>query len=455
MIRVVIISGQSALERPLMVTLGEGFHVRVTADRRAAHQEIARGQVDVVVVDLDTRFSALDDQFQFLDELRGSDLPVLVMTDDDRRSTALDLLQHGVYDSFRKPPSPIEMRIVIRRAHEHARLKAELAEMRRKMTDVTSCDELLGESPRMRAVYDLVHRVANLNSPILITGESGTGKELLARAIHNLGQRSGAPFVAVSCAALPDTLIEAELFGHEKGAFTGAATARRGLFEEAGQGTLFLDEIGELSLATQVKLLRVLQQKEFTVLGGNRTVPLRARVLLATHRDLEAMVAAGQFRRDLFFRINVLKIEMPALRERAQDIPILAYHFLHRYASSCMKSITNIDAQALAALTAYDWPGNIRELENIIHRAVILADTDTIGLLDLPEFLHHKFAAKTEDIPTQGSYEEVLREFKRNIAEKRLKECNGNKTLAANTLSISRAYLHRLLRETSELDAPG
>ncbi len=222
---------------------------------------------------------------------------------------------------------------------------------------------------------------------LLITGESGTGKELVARAIHNLGGRSATPFVAVSCGAIPETLIEAELFGHEKGAFTGATGPRQGLLEMAGQGTLFLDEIGELSLNTQVKLLRVLQQREFTRLGAHRAIPLKARVLYATHRDLNRMINEGSFRRDLLFRINVINIPVPALRDRPEDIPSLVRHFLQIYCASCRKAVTTVDPQAMSALMSHEWPGNVRELENIIHRAIIVDRNNQIGIEDLPKQL--------------------------------------------------------------------
>lgn len=451
MIQVVILSGQVSLERPLGATLGSNIQVKVISDASAVRQRIREGRADVIIVDLDTRFSRLEDQFAFIAELQDPDLPVLVLTDDDRRSTALDLLQRGVYDYLRKPPSPMEMAIVIRRAHEHAVLKRELNEMKRKYVEASSCDSLIGSSTGMRVVYDLIHRVANLNTPTLITGESGTGKELVARAIHNLGCRRDAPFVAVSCGAIPETLIEAELFGHEKGAFTGASTSRRGMLESAGEGTLFLDEIGELSQLTQVKLLRVLQQREFTPLGGNRSIPLQARLLLATHRNLEEMVAEKQFRQDLFFRINVMNIKLPALRDRSEDIPALANHFLQNYAEGCRKAVVQIEPHAMRALLSHSWPGNIRELENTIHRGVILTDTDTIRLEDLPDLTPSSSGTEVTQMPF--SYDGVLQDFKRSFALQTLAECNGNKTRAASTLKISRAYLHRLLRPVAHKEA--
>jgi len=376
--------------------------------------------------------------------LRTTDVPVIVLTDDDRRSTALELMQHGVYDHFRNPPSPLEMTIVIRRAFEHAQLKRELAQAQHKIRAVTGIDQLTGRSQRMQVLYDLIHRVADLDTGVLITGESGTGKELVARAIHDLGARSSNPFVAVSCGAIPETLIEAELFGHEKGAYTGATGSRQGLLEMAGEGTLFLDEIGELSLNTQVKLLRVLQQREYTRLGGNRAITLKARVLYATHRDLNKMIDEGAFRSDLFFRINVINIPVPALRDRPEDIPSLVDHFLRIYSASCRKNVTTVDPRAMSALMNHDWPGNVRELENIVHRAIIVDRNNLIGIDDLPEQFQQ--VTNAGPVPIFSTFEDLLREYKRKIAQQAIEECHGNKTLAAESLQISRAYLHRLLR---------
>src|SRR5580698_8802378 len=237
---------------------------------------------------------------------------------------------------------------------------------------------MIGSCPSMQRVYQLVNRVSNLNASVLVTGESGTGKELIARAIHNMGSRSNRPFVAVSCGAIPETLIEAELFGHEKGAFTGTVGAREGYFEQAGDGTLFLDEIGDLSLFTQVKLLRVLQQMEFNRLGSNRLIPLRARLIFATHQDLGKLVAEGKFRQDLFYRINVMCIDSPQLQDRVEDITLIARHFLLKYSETFQKPMQGIEPDALEMLQGYSWPGNVRELENIMQRAIILAPGETI-----------------------------------------------------------------------------
>jgi DNA-binding NtrC family response regulator len=298
----------------------------------------------------------------------------------------------------------------------------------------------------MQQVYDLIHRVANINASVLVTGESGTGKELIASAIHNLGKRAGQPFIAVSCGAIPETLIEAELFGHEKGAFTGTVGARVGFLEQAAEGTLFLDEIGDLSQSTQVKLLRVLQQREFSRLGSNRLIPLKARIIFATHRDLGEMVSLGTFRQDLYYRINVMRIQAPALQEHREDIPEIATHFLRHYSDIYQKPMVSIDADAMAVLDAYSWPGNVRELENVIQRAIIVAQDTTIRVEDLPQHIQDEGVVSIEDYQPAGSFERQLRDYKIKLAVAAVREHNGNKTLAARSLQISRAYLHRLIR---------
>jgi DNA-binding NtrC family response regulator len=419
----------------------------VESSKEKAKRLLASDQVDVLIVDLDSAHSALEEQLVFLTEIKGSRVPVVVMTDDDRRSTALELVGHGVYDYFRKPPSIVELKFVVNRAHEHAKLKRELELATQKLSNAGRCDRLIGASARSQVVYEMIRRVADLNAFVLITGESGTGKELVAQAIHNLSNRAHAPFIGIACGAIPESLIEAELFGHERGAFTGAMGPRTGYMEQAGEGTLFLDEIGELSANTQVKLLRVLQQKEFCRLGSNRATPLKARVLFATHRSLPRMVAEGSFRQDLFFRVNVLNIDIPSLRDRVEDIPILADHFVKMYAAAYGKAARRVDAGALDLLVRYNWPGNVRELENAVQSSLLLAEGDTIQASDLPETIQRAVAAESPLIESElQSFEERLREYKVRLATQAILDCNGNKTHAARRLSISRAYLHRLVR---------
>jgi DNA-binding NtrC family response regulator len=309
----------------------------------------------------------------------------------------------------------------------------------------------------MQRVYQLIHRVTNLNATVLVTGESGTGKELIARAIHNLGSRANRPFVAVSCGAIPETLIEAELFGHEKGAYTGTVGAREGYFEQAADGTLFLDEIGDLSLFTQVKLLRVLQQMEFSRLGSTKLVPLRARLIFATHQDLTKLVAEGKFRQDLFYRINVMRIESPALREHPSDIARIARFFLRHYGQLFQKPMDDVEPDAIALLMSHRWPGNVRELENVMQRAIILAPGKTVRAEDLSVSIEETdtdLADMGDDVDIvdigdyhpAGSFERQLRDYKIKLAVTAVRENSGNKTLAARSLCISRAYLHRLIR---------
>ncbi len=345
---------------------------------------------------------------------------------------------------------------MLSRAYENSSLKQQLQTVQERLEEPGSCDRLIGSSPQMQRVYELVHRVTNLNASVLVTGESGTGKELIARAIHNLGSRSNRPFVAVSCGAIPETLIESELFGHEKGAFTGTVGAREGYFEQAADGTLFLDEIGDLSVFTQVKLLRVLQQMEFNRLGSNKLIPLRARLIFATHRDLAKLVAEGKFRQDLFYRINVMRIDSPGLQEHPEDIPKIARHFLRHYAQVFQKPMESIEPEAMAALQSYSWPGNVRELENVMQRAIILAAGQTVRQEDLSLTTQEEDGADIEDAidigdyHPAGSFERQLRDYKVKLAVAAVRENNGNKTLAARSLCISRAYLHRLIR----LDEP-
>ena len=449
MIRTLLRSSRSSLEAVLTATLGSDVALSLAGSEARAFYLIDHKEVDVVIADLEGGIPQ-ETQLAFIDKVRAAGIPVVAISDDDRRSVALQLMERGVSDQFRNPPSPLEMTLAIRRAHEHAQMRKELGRARLALSRVGGVQSLIGSSPKMLAVFDMIRRVSDLDTDILITGESGTGKELVARAIHDSGPRSGAPFVPVSCGAIPEALVESELFGHEKGSFTGAIGMKEGLFETAGNGTVFLDEIGELSPNTQVKLLRALQEKEFTRVGGRRTIPIRARVVYATHRDLQRMVDEERFRRDLYFRINVINIKVPALRDRPDDIVALVQHFIERYSTSCRKQITGIRPAAMADLIHYEWPGNVRELQNVIHRAVIVAEHDMIEPEDLSESV--QAAPKAAPIPVSSTFDNLMREFRRKLAYDAIATCNGNKTLAAKNLQISRAYLHRLVG--GEADEP-
>jgi DNA-binding NtrC family response regulator len=446
MIRIGLYSEDRKLQPLLSSALGKEFRVFLESDEDGIDLMLSRGGCDVVILDLDSNHKSLEQRIACSRRIAAAQVSSVVMADDGLRPTAVELVRLGAYGYCRKPPSIRDLKVMLRRAHENSSLRQKLESVQQQLEEVGSCDRMIGASAPMRQVYDLVHRVSNLNASVLVTGESGTGKELIARAIHNLGERSERPFVAVCCGAIPETLIEAELFGHEKGAFTGTVGARAGYLEQAADGTLLLDEIGELSLSTQVKLLRVLQQREFSRLGSSRLVPLRARLIFATHQDLGEMVAMGRFRQDLYYRINVMRIEAPPLQEHAEDIPTIATHFLRQYTEIYGKPIDGIDPEAMRLLHGYSWPGNVRELENVIQRAIIVAQDDSIRPDDLPSNIHEENVVSIGDYQPAGSFERQLRDYKVKLATAAVRDNNGNKTLAARSLCISRAYLHRLIR---------
>jgi len=452
MIRLLLYSQDADMHALLAATLGADFSLLIERRSSAIKEAISQKRCDVLIQDLDSNSSAIQNQLGFFDEIRDCGAPVVVMADRDSREIALDLVERGVYNYIRKPPVLPELKIVVRRAYEFAVLKRE-SERAREASVPSNCDQLIGSSARAQVVYGLIRRVANLDAAVLITGETGTGKELIARAIHSLGARKGRPFVAVSCGAIPDTLIEAELFGAEKGAFTDAAARRKGFLEEAGNGTLFFDEIGEFSAHTQVKLLRVLQERVFSRLGSSQLIPLPARLLFATHRNLLRMVEEGTFREDLYYRVNVMGIKSPPLRDHTEDIPTLAQHFLKEYSDLYQKPMTRVTVNAMALLLEYRWPGNVRELESVIQGAIILCDDDAIQPKDLPAAMQQPDLLGLGDALPGASFEEQMHDYKLKVVHKALQEYNGNKTLAARSLHISRTYMHRLIKDPEEADS--
>jgi DNA-binding NtrC family response regulator len=454
MTKIGLFSEDRTLHSLLSSALGKDYEVLLEPDGDAMDCLVSAGSCDVMIVDLHSKEDSLQTRIEYARILIASNVPVILMADDNLRSTAFELVRSGAFGYCRRPPSVRDLKTMLSRASETFTLKQRLYNVQPRVEEPGSCDRLIGSSPGMHRVYQLVRSVTNLNAAVLVTGESGTGKELIARAIHNLGNKADKPFVAVSCGAIPETLIEAELFGHEKGAFTGTVGAREGYFEQAADGTLFLDEIGDLSLFTQVKLLRVLQQMEFSRLGSSKLTPLRARLIFATHQDLAKLVAEGKFRQDLYYRINVMSIEMPPLRERPEDIPLIARHFLRHYAGVFQKSMDSIEPEAFEMLQNFSWPGNVRELENVMQRAIILAPGRAVRAQDLclksqePEEDAAAFDEVVDiaDYQPAGSFERQLRDYKIRLAVAAVRENNGNKTVAARSLCISRAYLHRLLR---------
>lgn len=421
-----------------------GHQVITAADGREGLDAVRAGRPDLVLTDL--KMPGLDGMavLQQIKELQP-ELPVIVITAYGSVETAIAAMKLGAVDYITKPFDVEEMKILVEKALAQQSLRREVAYLREELQEKTGFGDIVGTGEKMRQVFDLIARVAPSHASVLITGESGTGKELVARAIHAHSPRRDGPFIQVNCAALPETLLESELFGHEKGAFTGAVARRLGRFELANGGTLFLDEIGEMSPTVQAKLLRVLQDKTFERVGGIDTIRVNVRIVAATNRDLAAMIKEGTFREDLYYRLNVVRIHLPPLRERREDIPLLVRRFLRKYdPKGRYKEVT---AAAMSALTAYRWPGNIRELENVIERATIITPGEVIGLEQLPPEITCPEAPAAAggfclDIPATGI---SLDEVERTLLQKALDMAGGNQTKAAKLLGISRyALIYRL-----------
>jgi DNA-binding NtrC family response regulator len=418
----------------------QGFETVLAESAEKALAIFRRAAVDLVVTD------------QKMPDMSGLDLvkamrainpeaSVIVITAYGTVDTAVAAIKSGAADYLTKPVNLDELLYRVEQVRERHRLLTENRELREALQTHRRIDGVIGEGGRMLEVFSLVRRVASSEATVLIRGESGTGKELIAKAIHYGSPRASGPMIRVNCAALPETLLESELFGHEKGAFTGAFAARKGRFELADGGTLFLDEIGDLPLPLQAKLLRVLQEKEFERLGSSKPVRVNVRILAATHRDLEALLKAGQFREDLYYRLNVVTITLPALRERREDLPLLMDHFLRRFAEKNKKIIRGFTQEAREMLLRYDYPGNVRELENIIERAVVLTRDDVIGRADLPLTTHNVEGEENE----QASLPAVVEGVERRMIREALARSGGIQTRAAELLGISeRALRYKL-----------
>ncbi|HTM87163.1 MAG TPA: sigma-54 dependent transcriptional regulator [Terriglobales bacterium] len=373
-------------------------------------------------------------------------IPVVAFLSTDEREVMREAVSAGAFDHFVESGSMEELRLVLRRAARFQELRLELQRLQAGSFKENEFSSMVGTDETMRPVFSLASKVASTDANVLITGESGTGKELLARSIHSASPRANEPFVAVACSSLPETLIEAELFGHERGAFTGASAARLGRFEAAGQGTIFLDEVGDLAPALQVKLLRVLQERTLERLGSNQSRPMEARVICATHRNLQQLAKDGTFRLDLYYRVNTVEIVLPPLRERRDDIAVLAHSFLQGFNQRHHRTVQRISAAALCALEEYAWPGNVRELQNVIERAIVICEGSEIAIEHLPS----QFAAWPE-AEAGSSFDEEVRNFKRRLVLRTLAECGNNKVQAARFLKIARSSIHRLIEE---LDIP-
>jgi two-component system response regulator AtoC len=426
------------------VLSAEGYAVAGAADGDAALTRIEAESFDVILCDL--RMPGMDGM-ELLPQLvrRHPQTTVIMMSAYGTEDLALQAMGLGAYDYVAKPFQPGEVLLTIRKARERERLRRANQLLRRDVQRAVGDRPIVATSSAMIELLEMMERVAAFKSTVLLTGESGTGKEVLARAIHAQSPRRNDSFVAVNCGAIPEALLESELFGHAKGAFTGADRARRGLFSEADGGTLFLDEIGELPTVLQVKLLRVLQEEEIRPVGESKSRPVNVRVIAATARDLQADVATGRFREDLFYRLDVVRLEVPPLRERPKDVPLLVDHFIARFRETLGKPVRTVTDEALKRLIAYPWPGNVRELENVIERAAILTDGEEITLAGLPENVKSLATARG----LGGTQEFALRPARRaveiDLIQRALRATGGNRTHAARLLEIShRALLYKI-----------
>lgn len=450
---ILIVDDEKHTRDGLRRLLENDYDVYVAADIAGAMSVLEREHVDLLLTDL--RLGA-EDGMQLIDRaLKMPHPPIcIMMTAYGSVDTAVEAMKRGAYDFVTKPLNLDKVEMLVARALRGRNLEQENQTLRQQVDERYGLENIFGQSPALREVIDTIKQVASSSATVLIEGESGTGKELAAHAIHNLSRRNKAKFVTVHCAALSSTLLESELFGHEKGAFTGAHERRIGRFEQANGGTIFLDEVGEIEPGTQVKLLRVMSEdRSFERVGGNQTIRVDVRVIAATNKDLEKLVREGKFRDDLFFRLNVVRITMPPLRERKDDIPLLVHHFIRHFARENSKKITDLTEEAMNALLVYNWPGNVRELRTAIEHGVVMANGPKITLRELPASVRQ--AAGTQ-LPrgispskafAQKSSPLDLHETERKLILQALATTNGNVTAAAKKLGISRRTLHRKINE--------
>ncbi|MFQ5650134.1 MAG: sigma-54-dependent transcriptional regulator [bacterium] len=421
----------------------EGYQTAVADDGTAALRLLEKQPFNLVLVDL--LMPGLTG-LELLQEVKKKQLgvEVIIITGHGTISTAVEAMKAGAYDYLTKPIDPNRLRTIVPKALERQELIAQNRKLRQTVKNLSRFEEMVGRDERMQRVYDMITAVADTTANVLITGESGTGKELVARAVHNKSSRANGPFIAVNCSALPRDILENELFGHERGAFTGAVKEKAGCFEMANKGTLFLDEIGEMPPDTQSKLLRVLEERRFRRLGGTKEIHVDVRVISATNCDIQRALKDGLLRQDLYFRLSVMDIELPPLRERMSDLTLIANEFLQRYNQKNNKNVQGFSAECMELLRKYKWPGNVRELKNMVERAVILCRGETIELQHLPR---HMFFPEQEASGDSIELGKPLHEIEREIIFRTLEMTNNNKTKAAQILGISLKTMHNKLNK--------
>jgi len=426
------------------VLKGEGFSATSLDDSLEASKILIKEEFDVIITDLKMRgLKGLD----LLEEAKkvAPLTPVIIITAFGTIESAIQAMKMGAYDYITKPFQVEELVLTVKKALENRLLKKEVVRLKKEVESRYHFHHLIGKSPSMQKIYDLIDRISDTSSNVLITGESGTGKELVAKAIHYNGIRKEAPFIAVNCAAIPETLLESELFGYKKGAFTDAKVDKKGLIFEANEGTLFLDEITEMPLTLQAKLLRLIEEKEVRPLGDTNSYPIDVRIISASNREIKSFIQEGRFREDLYYRLKVIDIELPPLRERREDLSLLIQHFVNKFNQELRKDVSGISDEALKFLLNYSWPGNVRELENVIQRAITLSQQATILPEDLPDEVVQEVE---ENLVEKGLRERyTIDQLEKEYIKKVLAEVGGNKSKAAEILGLDRKTLYRKLQE--------
>ncbi|NLT65133.1 MAG: PEP-CTERM-box response regulator transcription factor [Acidobacteria bacterium] len=441
--KILIVDDDEQIRKQIKWALSDDFSVFSAGDRSTALEIFREEQIPVVLLDLGLPPHPRDavEGLQALDEMIELDplAKIIIVSGNSERQNALAAIDKGAHDIFPKPVDLDELKVVLHRVYRRLELEKESIE-ERTLAQRVSFEEIIGTSPQMQEVFATVRKVAGTDIPVLITGESGTGKELIANAIHNLSERKNGPFIAINCGAIPETLLESELFGHEKGSFTGATTQRKGKLEYAHEGTLFLDEIGDLLPELQVKMLRFLQEKVIERIGGRQPIPVNIRVIAATNQNLDDEVKANRFREDLYFRLAVVKVSLPPLRERENDVVQLAEHLVLAFSKELKRPPKKFSKQAIEAIRRHDWPGNVRELQNRVKRALVLTDGPTIG----PAALELQEANGSAGAPA-ATLKEAREALERELLSNSLRDNNGNISKTAKALGISRPTLYDLM----------
>ncbi|MDR2768254.1 MAG: sigma-54 dependent transcriptional regulator [Treponema sp.] len=444
--RLLIVDDEKNIREGLADALAQDGYTTVTAeDGTAGWKRFEKGDIDLVITDL--RMGGMSgEEFQRKIAAEAPGIPVIILTGHGTVENAVAAMRNGAYDFLSKPVNLDHLSMLVKRALANRELALKNSSLEAELEKQKRLGTMIGSSAPMRKVYDTISRAAPSKASVLISGESGVGKELVADAIHELSPRRDKPLIKTHCAAIPDSLVESELFGHEKGAFTGAVGRRRGRFELANEGTLFLDEIGEIDQSIQIKLLRIIQERKFERVGGEETIEADVRIVAATNRDLKAEVEAGKFREDLYFRLNVVNIHVPPLRERKEDLPLLLSAFLKEFAGENKKHVEGFDEAARAVMYAYNWPGNVRELRNCVESAVVMCEGALITGADLPPTIKAQDDGEGVVIPPGTTMEEA----EKLIVRAAVNRCKGNKSRAADLLGMGRKTLYRRLVEWGE-----